>query len=55
MKFEVTSSETVIYITVVEANSEQEARDKIFNGDVELGEAEDSNGFQIDSVDKIEG
>ena len=54
MKFEITSSETVIYITTVEANSEQEAKDKLLNGDVELGDPEDGEGFQIDSVNLIE-
>ena len=44
------SSETVTYRTRVEAESQEEAADRVQNGDVDLGEAQDADGFQIDAV-----
>ena len=44
------SSETVSYRTRVEAETEEEAAELVQNGDVDLGEAQDADGFQIDAV-----
>lgn len=49
-KYIVTASETVIYEIEVEANSSHEAREKVLNGEVEIPEPIDGNGFQIEDV-----
>jgi ribosomal protein S4 len=54
-KYNVQASETVVYDVEVMANSEAEARELVLSGDVEIGEAIDSSGFQIDFVDESEG
>ena len=46
----VQASETVFYSIRVEANSQKEARAKVFSGEANIPEAEDSTGFQIDDV-----
>jgi len=49
-KFQVLCSETVIYRVEVEAESEDDARELVESGMVELGEPYDSANFEIDDV-----
>ncbi len=51
--FEVYANETVFYRILVKAKNEKEARKKILSGDVRVGEAEDSEGFEIEEVVEI--
>jgi hypothetical protein len=49
-KFRVYCSETVTYMVEVEAESADQARELIFNGEVDLGEPVDGDNFEIDEV-----
>lgn len=49
-KYWVYSSEMVYYITAVEADSKEEAVEKVENGDVELGEPTDGDAWEITDV-----
>ena len=49
-KFEILARETVYYRVVVEALDADAAREKIYNGEVDIGEPVDSDYFEIDDV-----
>ena len=49
-KFQVLCSETVTYRVEVEAESEDDARELVESGMVDLGEPYDSANFEIDDV-----
>jgi hypothetical protein len=49
-QFEVLARETVYYRVVFEAADEQDAREKIHNGEIDIGEPVDSDWFEIDDV-----
>lgn len=51
--FEVFASETVFYRIRVEAKNAEDAREEIFSGNVQVGEAEDSEGFEIEKIVEI--
>ena len=53
-KFRVYCSETVSYMVEVEAESADQARELIFNGEVDLGEPVDGDNFEIDEVFALE-
>ena len=53
-KFIVHASETVAYRVVVEAEDEDQAREMVENGDVDLGSPVDVSNFEIDAVAKSE-
>ena len=53
-KFIVHASETVAYRVVVEAEDEDQAREMVENGDVDLGSPVDDSNFEIDAVAKFE-
>lgn len=52
-KYKVYSNEVVFYETIVEANSEREAIDKIYNGEVEVGDATDGQDFGIEFAELV--
>jgi len=52
-KYLVFSSEWVYYATEVEANSEQEAMDKIANGEIGVGEPTDGDHFEVNSAELV--
>lgn len=54
-KFLLRASETVYYIKEVEANSEEEARDMVFAGDVDFGNEDIETGehFSLDYVEEV--
>jgi hypothetical protein len=53
-KFQVLCSETVCYRVVVEAESEDAARELVQSGEVELGNPVDGDNFEIDEVVALE-
>lgn len=53
MKYLIEASEKVYYAIEVEANSKEEARNKILKGEVQIDEAKDSSDFEIDNVEEI--
>jgi hypothetical protein len=54
-KFLLRASETIYYIKEVEANSEEEARDMVFSGDVDFGndDIETWEHFNLDHIDLL--
>jgi len=53
MKYYVYSTETVYYITEVEAENEEEAKRKIIDLEVETGDATDGENFEVINVELI--
>ena len=53
-KFEILCSETVAYRVVVEAESMEEAMDRVLSGAVDLGEPVEGDNFAIDEVNTLE-
>ncbi len=51
--FQVECSETVIYVLEVKAHNRKQAEQMVYDGEVDLPEASDSNGFQVDNVELI--
>ena len=49
-QFEVLARETVYYRVVVEALDAADAREKIYNGEIDIGNPVDSDYFEIDDV-----
>jgi len=52
-KYLVLASETVFYSVEVEAVNEEQARELVLSGKVELPDAEDSTGFDVLEVKKV--
>jgi hypothetical protein len=54
-KFLLRASETIYYIKEVDANSEEEARDMVFSGDVYFGNDDIETGehFSLDYVEEV--
>jgi hypothetical protein len=53
-KFQVLCSETVCYRVVVEAESEEAARELVASGEVDIGSPVDGDNFEIDEVMLLE-
>ena len=53
-KFHVLCSETVCYRVVVEADSEEQARELVASGEVDIGSPVDGDNFEIDEVVLVE-
>ena len=53
-KFQVLCSETVCYRVVVEAESEEAARELVASGEVDIGSPVDGDNFEIDEVMLVE-
>ena len=53
MKFEILCSETVCYRFTVEAESEDQARDMVTSGAVDIGDPYDGDNFEIDDILEI--
>lgn len=52
-KFQVLCSETVCYRVVVEADSEDQARELVESNTIDLGDPVDGDNFEIDDILEI--
>lgn len=51
-KFTVYATETVSYVFEVEAASEEEAREMVYDGEAIIGEPDDAYDFEVNAIER---